>query len=1309
MATYEAIKIRRDSTLNWYASNPRLELGELGIDMDLHRMKAGNGIDRWNQLPYLNDDAYTLLNKLTQNLTDTAQDIRHEIEDNKLDAEQKIADMRQDFRTTDASLTSRMKAVETRQTSYEGSLTSRQEEYESEVSGLVSGMRRELDTGLEDFADTKDKLTVRMDVIAGQTTEDTEILDARVDAKDETHPNLGHNIRNIHSKLLELKAELEQKEAELRTYIEEADAELREHTDEKDSELREHVDERDSELQEYIESSKSEQAAVNAELRAYSEDLSAYEERQRQETDEILQEEISQSGEGILQTNLTLSREINERKKSDAELSERITENAGAIQESEQASIVRDNELQDALNAEKDETAQRFSEHGRNLEQEKTERESADDENKAALQHEEETRAAEITELQNRHEELESELSEETRTREASDNIHRECEKILQGQIDELSELGMNQVLKLHGEHEERKAAESEFREGISDNATAIQEETNIRTERDTELSEQITGNVTAIAEEVSKRENSDDRFTEHAEIFNRGQEELSEAIIRTAISSHEGLRKQNENLKAEKAERESADELIHTELNDHTQRLEFLEGDNADIHAEQSALEHLRLDADETAYRAIDELSEGLLTEAISRVNSESRLRSGIESEKAERETEDRKLHEELEATSGHSTGRDTELLRGIDDLTAGVIQNTITLNHEAAQRRKLENVVAGIKSPVDWSKSTSVQIPEPRCAVVNITGINAMPTSKTVELTAYMEFHDMQGNYFRKKILCSAQGNSSMAYIKKNVKFDLLNEDGSEFDMKIGNWPVQDGFHLKAYYTDFFRGVGAVSYKVCDEIMRFNGILRDRPYKKALLDMSSIKTSGTALNNPEDLTLQTDTGALCHPDGFPCIVYLNGVFYGIFSWQIKKHRKNYHLEKSKVEHIHLDGSLTTGYFWDGNINWGAFEIRNPNKLYTMNGKKYDGDAPKELIDETSENYDPENKDHVRSAQVKRYIQNFVARFRELKAKPDREKYEEIFDWENQRDYLIFGDVVKNSDGFHKNWQWFTYDGIKWYVGAYDLDMSFGGHFQGTNITAPLTGHITTSTAIPTGYISRLYNTELEERYRELRDAGIIDADHIARKLEDWVQRISTENYELEYERWPNSPCINYYTDSIYRVRRWLDTEIANMDKIYHYVPEKEQILSGLHEEIDEKVQSEQEQRQAKDESIENYALMETSERKSAEIVLLNEINTLGELNLQQELELRELRLAFKEWVNVVNVIYQDAADTGNLTYKGARIASGNEVTSMLSDVMTGKDSGEVSESEIPEELRDQITTPTELTEMLSEIFPNN
>ena len=269
--------------------------------------------------------------------------------------------------------------------------------------------------------------------------------------------------------------------------------------------------------------------------------------------------------------------------------------------------------------------------------------------------------------------------------------------------------------------------------------------------------------------------------------------------------------------------------------------------------------------------------------------------------------------LHEEIEAgmsVTGISamrstlTAREDHLQEQTDQNAQANLEHTLTLAHEIEKRRELADVVANIKSPVDWSSAESLAIPEPRCAVVNFTGINSMPTSKTVDIPAVMEFRDMQGNYFKKPIVCSAQGSSSLGYVKKNVKFDLLNDDGSEFDLKIGNWVVQDGFHLKAYYTDFFRGVGVTSYKLWDEIME------TKPYKKALVDVAGMNTTATGTGNVSDLSLQIDTGALCHPDGFPCIVYLNGTFYGIFSWQIKKQRKNYYLDKSTVTHIHLDAA---------------------------------------------------------------------------------------------------------------------------------------------------------------------------------------------------------------------------------------------------------------------------------------------------------------------------------------------------------------------------------------------------------------
>lgn len=55
----------------------------------------------------------------------------------------------------------------------------------------------------------QDLLDIRMDTIAGQTTEDTEILDARIDAEGNVYPNLGNHIRTIHSALFDVVSDID--------------------------------------------------------------------------------------------------------------------------------------------------------------------------------------------------------------------------------------------------------------------------------------------------------------------------------------------------------------------------------------------------------------------------------------------------------------------------------------------------------------------------------------------------------------------------------------------------------------------------------------------------------------------------------------------------------------------------------------------------------------------------------------------------------------------------------------------------------------------------------------------------------------------------------------------------------------------------------------------------------------------------------------------------------------------------------------------------------------------------------------------
>ena len=55
---------RNDISSNWTRANPILLLGEIGVETDTNKLKVGNGVNNWNDLPYMMGD-----NKLTKQLT----------------------------------------------------------------------------------------------------------------------------------------------------------------------------------------------------------------------------------------------------------------------------------------------------------------------------------------------------------------------------------------------------------------------------------------------------------------------------------------------------------------------------------------------------------------------------------------------------------------------------------------------------------------------------------------------------------------------------------------------------------------------------------------------------------------------------------------------------------------------------------------------------------------------------------------------------------------------------------------------------------------------------------------------------------------------------------------------------------------------------------------------------------------------------------------------------------------------------------------------------------------------------------------
>ena len=444
------------------------------------------------------------------------------------------------------------------------------------------------------------------------------------------------------------------------------------------------------------------------------------------------------------------------------------------------------------------------------------------------------------------------------------------------------------------------------------------------------------------------------------------------------------------------------------------------------------------------------------------------------------------------------------------------------------------------------DWSDAASLQLPMPQMAIVDFSGIDAFPTTKTADMAGVVRFWDLNGNFFKKKVILNAQGDSSLSFPKKNIAVDLVNEDESAFSLKLGKWVAQDSFHIKAYYTEFFRGIAVVGYSLYKEIVDTRSPLKNRTWKIAKIKNTDYSYGpGAGFGEPVIYDKRIDDGALCFPEGFPCLVFLNSEFYGVFAFQLKKHRDNYSMDKSNPLNIHLDGTINVQTLFNGTIDWTAFEIRNPKNLYCQDGTKYDGDNPSEIVDsETAESWISSGSlpggtavtskiaGYLRtSAAVRSKIEELASVYSQIVSEQDlsakKAIVEKYFDVDSMIDYIVFGDFVGNGDGFAKNWQITSWDGEKWFLNPYDLDCIAGGNASGDVFNLPKTEHLgNVGGGLPTRYVFQFYEDRLKTRWAELRNCGIISVDNFVGKLTEWTQKVGLSNYVKEFEKWNNSPC---------------------------------------------------------------------------------------------------------------------------------------------------------------------------------------
>lgn len=148
--------------------------------------------------------------------------------------------------------------------------------------------------------------------------------------------------------------------------------------------------------------------------------------------------------------------------------------------------------------------------------------------------------------------------------------------------------------------------------------------------------------------------------------------------------------------------------------------------------------------------------------------------------------------------------------------------------------------------------------------------------------------------------------------------------------------------------------------------------------------------------------------------------------------------------------------------------------------------------------------------------------------------------------------DYWIFQYVICGIDGLAKNMLLGTYDLQKWIVGAYDLDSTWGLHWDGQVWRGA-------TTRCPEDYqepysllferISTLFADEVNARYVELR-GGALSYANILGKFEKFAAEIGTEAYADDLIAFPDIPQGD--SNNIWQIRNFVRARLAYTDPIF-------------------------------------------------------------------------------------------------------------------------------------------------------------
>lgn len=348
--------------------------------------------------------------------------------------------------------------------------------------------------------------------------------------------------------------------------------------------------------------------------------------------------------------------------------------------------------------------------------------------------------------------------------------------------------------------------------------------------------------------------------------------------------------------------------------------------------------------------------------------------------------------------------------------------------------------------------------------------------------------------------------QGNSSTQYPKKNFTITLYEEESLTTKKKINlGWGAQNKYCLKANYIDHSHARNIVSAEIWGEIV------------KSRSDFSSL---------PSGLKESPNCGAI---DGFPIKLYANGVYQGLYTWNVPKEDWMFGMTEG-------DGGNQMVVCGEGNnVSGGVMNYATEFRRQTTFADS-DGEWVPEYPDEPSET-------------CKNSLNAFIDFVRLADESDFRTGFDAYADFQSFLDYYILAYLGCFIDSLGKNMIMATWDSTKWFASVYDLDSTWGLYWDGKSFNSP-------TLKCPEQYqenesllwekMETFCYADIKSRYAELRQT-VLSTTNLIYLFEKFIDKISKELYDEDGTIYSGIPSQD--TNNIQQIRKFIVERCAYVD----------------------------------------------------------------------------------------------------------------------------------------------------------------